>query len=101
MPRAQENWELIDKYDYQEPVYLSDEAVAEILDKASAIKKWVESVEAYALKEALSGKEVPGYKIVEGRSNRVLTNKEEQLRQYLRKTALKISTNQKSYCPWA
>ncbi|HER8649490.1 TPA: DUF2800 domain-containing protein, partial [Streptococcus pyogenes] len=76
VPRAQENWELIDKYDYQEPVYLSDEAVAEILDKASAIKKWVESVEAYALKEALSGKEVPGYKIVEGRSNRVLTNKE-------------------------
>ncbi|HFR5412057.1 TPA: DUF2800 domain-containing protein, partial [Streptococcus pyogenes] len=29
VPRAQENWELIDKYDYQEPVYLSDEAVAE------------------------------------------------------------------------
>lgn len=79
VPRAQENWELIDKYDYQEPVYLSDEAVAEILDKASAIKKWVESVEAYALKEALSGKEVPGYKIVEGRSNRVITDKDKAI----------------------
>lgn len=78
-PRAQENWELIDKYDYQEPIYLSDEAIAEILDKASAIKKWVDSVEAHALKEALSGKEVPGYKIVEGRSNRVITDKDKAI----------------------
>ncbi|HEP1884282.1 TPA: DUF2800 domain-containing protein, partial [Streptococcus pyogenes] len=35
--------------------------------------------EAYALKEALSGKEVPGYKIVEGRSNRVITDKDKAI----------------------
>lgn len=75
VPRAQENWELIDRYDYQEPIYLTDEAIADILDHASDIKKWVESVESYALSQALQGKDVPGYKVVEGRSNRVITDK--------------------------
>lgn len=75
VPWAQKNWEIIDRYDFKEPVYLSDEALKEILDQASEIKKWVESVEAYALKQALDGKEVPGYKLVEGRSNRVITDK--------------------------
>lgn len=75
VPWAQKNWEIVDRYDFEEPVYLSDEALKEILDRASEIKKWVESVEAYALKQALDGKEVPGYKLVEGRSNRVITDK--------------------------
>lgn len=76
VPWAQQNWEIIDKHDFQEPVYLSDEALKEILDKASDIKKWIESVEAYALKQALDGKEVLGYKLVEGRSNRIITDKD-------------------------
>lgn len=70
VPWAQKNWEIIDRYDFQEPVYLPDEAIKEILDRSSEIKKWVESVETYALRQALDGKEVPGYKLVEGRSNR-------------------------------
>lgn len=76
VPWARQNWEIIDRHELQEPVFLSDEALKEVLDKASDIKKWVESVEAYALKQALDGKEVPGYKLVEGRSNRVITDKE-------------------------
>ncbi|MGT2755400.1 DUF2800 domain-containing protein [Streptococcus ovis] len=76
VPWAQQNWEIIDRHELQEPVFLSDEALKEILDKASDIKKWVESVEAYALKQALDGKEVLGYKLVEGRSNRVITDKD-------------------------
>lgn len=36
-------------HDLQEPVYLTDEALKEILDNAGGIKKWIESVEAYAL----------------------------------------------------
>lgn len=76
VPWAQQNWEIIDRHELQEPVFLSDEALKEVLDKASDIKKWVESVEAYALKQALDGKEVSGYKLVEGRSNRVITDKE-------------------------
>lgn len=79
VPRAQENWELIDRYDYQEPIYLTDEAIADILDHASDIKKWVESVESYALSQALQGKDVPGYKVVEGRSNRVITDKDKAI----------------------
>lgn len=76
VPWAQQNWEIIDKHDFQEPIYLSEEALKEILDKASDIKKWIESVEAYALKEALAGNDIQGYKLVEGRSNRIITNKD-------------------------
>lgn len=76
VPRAQQNWEIIDRYDYQEPIYLSDEATKDILDHATEIKKWVEAIEAYALTQAMQGHEIPGYKVVEGRSNRVITNKE-------------------------
>ncbi|CRH93379.1 Protein of uncharacterised function (DUF2800) [Chlamydia trachomatis] len=76
VPRAQANWELIDRHELTEPIYLDDKAITEILDMAGEIKNWIESVEAYALKQALSGKEVLGYKLVEGRSNRVITDKE-------------------------
>lgn len=75
VPWAQKNLELVDQYDLQEPIYLSDEALKEILDRAGDFKKWIESVEAYALKQALEGKEVLGYKLVEGRSNRIITDK--------------------------
>ncbi|QBX22095.1 hypothetical protein Javan633_0042 [Streptococcus phage Javan633] len=76
VPRALQNWEIIDRYDYQEPIYLSDEAIKDILDHATEIKKWVEAIEAYALTQAMQGHEIPGYKVVEGRSNRIITNKE-------------------------
>lgn len=79
VPRAQKNWDLIDRHELQEPIYLSDEAITEILDMAGEIKKWLESVEAYALKQALSGEEIPGYKVVEGRSVRVITDKDKAI----------------------
>lgn len=48
----------------------------EILPKLSVIKTWLSGVEDYALQQALSGVQLPGWKIVEGRSNRKITDTE-------------------------
>lgn len=77
-PRAEKNFELIQKYDGGEPALLETDEVAEILARASEIKKWVEDVEYYALDQALNHDVVfPGFKLVEGRSNRKITDEEE------------------------
>lgn len=52
------------------PELLSREEIGEILKRTDAIKKWIADLEEYALSELLSGNEVPGWKAVEGRSNR-------------------------------
>lgn len=49
---------------------LTDEELSEALKKASTVKAWVASLEAYALDRAMSGRPVPGFKVVEGRSLR-------------------------------
>jgi hypothetical protein len=54
-----------------QPDLLSEETITEILGKADVIKNWLTAVEDYALKQAVTGKKWPGFKLVEGRSNRV------------------------------
>lgn len=74
-PRAEKNFKLVDKYDSKEAATLSDEEIAEILDRAPEIKKWLDHVESYALSQALSGKaNYPGFKVVEGRSIRKISD---------------------------
>ena len=46
----------------------------DILPWLSIIKAWCTSVEEYALQQALAGVDYPGYKLVEGRSNRKITD---------------------------
>lgn len=53
---------------------LSDHEIGEILERASRLKNWVSEVEEYVLSEILSGKSVDGWKAVEGRSNRKITD---------------------------
>jgi hypothetical protein len=76
-PRAEKNFELIEKYDFQEAPLLTNEEIAEILDRAPEIKKWIEHVESFALNKVLTeGEEYPGWKLVAGRSNRKITDSE-------------------------
>ena len=56
---------------------LMPEEIANIILKAKAVKKWLESVEEYALAKALNGEKWPGLKLVEGRSNRKITDEAE------------------------
>jgi hypothetical protein len=62
------------KYDFTEPPLLSEEEIAEILPKIDTLVNWAEAVKAYALGQALGGTKYPGFKLVEGRSNRKFIN---------------------------
>ena len=73
--RAEENLKLA-KYDFEEPVNLSDTEIASILPKAEKLVSWANDIKAYALKQALSGVKYDGYKVVEGRSVRKFTNED-------------------------
>ena len=65
------------RHEFKQPELLNDEEVAEILDKAATFTNWLNAVKDHALSEALNGKEWPGYKLVEGRSNRKFTDEEQ------------------------
>ncbi len=58
------------RYDFIKPNRLSNEEISDILELAPKIPKWCEIVQAYAMDRALAGEKFPGYKLVEGRSNR-------------------------------
>jgi hypothetical protein len=59
------------KYDFKAGNLLSDEEVSDILKRADFFTKWISAVEDFALLEAVNNdKHWPGFKLVEGRSNR-------------------------------
>lgn len=49
---------------------LSNFEIAQLLPQLNTLTDWVKAVEAYALHELEAGRDVPGYKLVEGRSLR-------------------------------
>ncbi len=68
--RAERNLELA-KLDFKPPALLTDDEIAEVLSRAEDLARWSADVWEYAQSEAISGrKKWPGYKVVEGRSNR-------------------------------
>lgn len=71
--RADKNMELA-KYDFQEPKILDYEDIAFILSRADELAKWAKDVQEFALEKAIEGEEFPGWKVVEGRSNRKWTD---------------------------
>lgn len=63
------------QYEFKKPELLSPEEVAKILETAKQLEKWASEVQGYALEQAEThGIKFPGYKLVEGRSNRVITD---------------------------
>lgn len=53
---------------------MTNEEVAEALRNATQLKSWLAGLEAYALEKALEGQTFPGFKIVEGRSLRQISD---------------------------
>lgn len=70
--RAHRDYQLeLAKRDFADPPLLSPDEVAEVLARLPALTAWAKSVEDYALDAAINqGISFPGYKVVEGRSNR-------------------------------
>jgi hypothetical protein len=59
------------KYEFKAGNLLTDEEVSDILKRADFFTKWISAVEDFALLEAVNNdKHWPGFKLVEGRSNR-------------------------------
>ncbi len=56
------------------PPVLSNEEVGALLLKAQDLAKWAKDLEDHALSACLAGETVPGWKAVEGRSNRCFTD---------------------------
>ena len=65
--------------DTTEPGLMSIEEIAKLLPHFQTIKSWISSVEEFALEAALEGDSIPGYKIVEGRSVRKISNAAEAI----------------------
>ena len=71
--RAEYSMELA-KYDFAEAPTLDETEIAAILPQIDSLVSWAEDVKQYALKQALAGTRYPGWKLVEGRSNRKYTD---------------------------
>lgn len=68
--RAEQNLKLA-KYEFAEPATLTIEEIADILGRVDELVKWANDVKGYALEQVRDhGAEIPGWKLVEGRSNR-------------------------------
>lgn len=68
--RADENLEIA-KFEFQKPPLLSHEEIGEILGKVDDLAKWATDVKGHALEQAEKHDvKFPGWKLVEGRSNR-------------------------------
>lgn len=61
------------------PQELTTEEVAELIPKAELIADWLSAAKQYLLGECLAGREVKGYKAVEGRAIRVWSDQDKAL----------------------
>lgn len=71
--RAEKNLELA-KMEFRSPDLLSPDEIGDVLRQAEDLSKWTSDVQAYALEQALAGEHFDGWKLVEGRSNRTITD---------------------------
>lgn len=99
--RAEANLEMA-KHEFQKASLLSHDEIGDILLQATELQKWAKDVQDYALDQAEKhGAKFPGWKLVEGRSNRKYTDENqvlEKLKQYypaesVTKTALLTLSN--------
>ena len=92
--RAQRDAILADFDEKPEPLLLSDEEVTDLIGKIDTYKSWIESVNKYVYDRAIQGYKWGGYKLVAGRSRRVITDeakvRQELLNEFLEDEVLNI-----------
>lgn len=83
---------LDDAPDFEPPrvTDLSTEQLVKILERKKAIEHFLKDVEAHLMRELEAGKEVPGYKLVNGRSVRKWGDDEEMVARSLRELGVEV-----------
>lgn len=76
--RAQEEHQMeLAKYDFADADLLEDAEIGDVLSRVDALVKWAEAIKVYAFEQAVNhGVHYEGWKLVEGRSNRVYADTE-------------------------
>lgn len=74
---------LAERLNSDDPV-LTDADIGEILTAAKDIVNWYNGIKEYALKAILQGRTIPGYKAVEGKSNRKWTDQAEAFKKLIK-----------------
>lgn len=78
-----------------EPMLMTDEEIVEMIGKIDRYRSWINSFDQFVYKEAMNGKKWAGYKLVEGRSSRKITDpdkvRNELLDEYLEDEIMNIS----------
>lgn len=72
--RCRALYETAERLHDKAPELLRPHEMAEALKLAAVLDTWITAVKDYALDQALGGQNYPGFKLVEGRSNRVVTD---------------------------
>lgn len=72
--RAHAEYELKNVKEDLQTTELEDFEISDILLRSKGVKAWLDGLESYALGKALDGYDWPGMKLVEGRSNRKITD---------------------------
>ena len=62
--------------DFREARLISDEDIPGLLPLVAVLKGWLEDFASHALQRALDGATIKGYKLVEGKSNRQITDQD-------------------------
>ncbi len=70
----------LEGYVAKDPALLTTEEIVEILGKIDDLVSWGNDIKDFALTEALRGVNIPGYKLVEGRSTRKYTSEEDVIK---------------------
>jgi len=64
------------QHDFKLPEEVPIDELAEVMLRMDMFTDWISSVKAYLVQQAMAGKEVPHFKLVEGRSNRKWVNED-------------------------
>lgn len=78
------------RYEFAEGPTLEPDEIAEILPQIDTLVAWADDIKKYALNQALAGVKFPGFKLVEGRSNR----------KYADEAAVARVVSEAGYDPW-
>lgn len=73
--RADANMEAM-AYEFRDPALMDIDEIGSILFIVQQLKTWATDVENYAYEQAVRGQKFPHWKLVSGRSNRQITDKE-------------------------